>query len=306
MAEQGQQGGDLAAPTTRVSGAPPRSPAISAPANPPPQGAEAAIDRTRGQQSQDNPRSRGYRPPAPWQPQRQSAEGQQQHGEPGAAGDQQQQQGQRQPSAEPQTIRIGDVDYTADQVNEALRFKSEQDIRKGGLPSSPDAYEIKLPADFRLPDGIKFEFDRNSAELKNFQALAHARGLDQQTFSEALGIYAANRIGEQQTLASGRNAEMAKLGSAAHNRIAAVETWLKSQVGAKANLIVNQLKNFPVASMVEMFEQLARNASHQGSTPYSQSGRSQEDTTGKIAGYESMSYMERRAAQDAQRQRGRG
>lgn len=295
------------------SGSAPQSAAvqITKPANPPPQGAERAIDRTRPQQQ--NPRAQGYRPAPAWQPPnpRDAAAQSPQRGEQQSGEQQGQpvQQGEQQPGApaEPQTIKIGDVEYSADQVNDALRFKSEQDIRKSGLPASPDKYEIKLPADFRAPEGVNFQFDPNSAELQNFQRLAHARGLDQQTFSEALGIYAANRVGEQQNLAVARNAEMAKLGAAAGNRIAAIETWLKSQVGAKATLIVNQMKAFPVAGMVEMFEELARNASHQGSAAYSQSGRTQEDSTGRIANYDKLSFSEKRAAQDALNARlGRG
>ncbi|MGH6672355.1 MAG: hypothetical protein ACRECV_10340 [Xanthobacteraceae bacterium] len=253
----------------------------------PPAGAEAAIDRTRVAQS--NPRAAGYRPPgADWR-QAQQEGGQQQSAD-----------GQQQASAAPETFSIDGADYAADDVRAALKFKAEQDIRKSGLPASPDQYQLTLPADFKAPEGVKFEFDSNSAELQNFKRLAHARGLDQQTFSEALGIYAANRIGEQQQLGTARTAELAKLGSAAGNRIAAVETWLKSQVGARANLIVNQLKNFPVAGMVEMFEDLARNSSNQGSASYSQSGRQQEENQGKISGYEGMTFAQKRAAQDAQ------
>jgi hypothetical protein len=190
--------------------------------------------------------------------------------------------------------------------NDALKFHAEQQIRKSSLPAAAADYKVELPADFKPPEGVSFEFDKNSAELQNFQKLAHARGLDQQTFSEALGIYAANRIGEQQTLAVARNAEMQKLESAGANRISAVETWLKSQVGARANLIVAQLKNFPVAGMVEMFEHLARNASSQGGADYSQSGRQQEDNTGKIQNYENLSYAQKRAAQDQLNARMRG
>lgn len=215
-------------------------------------------------------------------------------------------QGQGDGSGTPQTVKIGDAEFSHEDVANALKFKSEQDIRKSGLPPTADGYKIELPADFQAPQGVRFEFDPNSADLKRARELAHARGVDQETFSDMLGVYAANKIAEQQTLGVARNAEMQKLGSAGPNRIAAVEMWLKSQVGGKANLIVAQLKNFPVAGMVEMFEQLARNASNQGGADYSQSGRQQEDNTGKIPGYENMSFAQKRAAQDAAAARGRG
>jgi hypothetical protein len=267
---------------------------VSRPANPPPEYHQSGIP--------ENPRTRGHSPAL-------DARGRPQQQDAGTGGQQSDaQRGQQDAGGTPPTIKIGDVEYSHDQVNDALRFKAEQDIRKSGLPATADGYKIELPAGFQAPEGVKFEFDQNSAELQNFRKLAHARGLDQTTFSEALGIYAANRIGEQQTLSVARNAEMTKLGSAAGQRIAAVETWLKSQVGAKANLIVAQLKNFPVAGMVEMFEQLARNASNQGGADYSQSGRQQEEPSGKIPGYDKMSFAEKRAAQDAlaARQQGRG
>lgn len=194
--------------------------------------------------------------------------------------------------------RIRD-DVFGKRVSELAAFKAESDIRKHSLPTSPDKYEIKLPPDFRAPEGVRFEFDANSADLKRARDIAHARGVDQETFSDMLGVYAATKIGEQQQLATARTAELAKLGSAAGQRIDAIDTWLHSQVGTKADLIVSQLKNYPVASMVEAFEELARQFSHQGSAPYSQSGRAQPENDGKIEGFDSMTFEQKRAAQDA-------
>ena len=125
-------------------------------------------------------RAQGYRPAPAWQDQ---VEGRStpDSGD-GAAG--RQQAG----TTAPQKVRIGDVEFSHDEVNDALRFKAETDIRKRLLPATPDNYEIKLPADFQAPDGVRFELDPNSAELKNFQRLAYTRGMDQETFSQALGI----------------------------------------------------------------------------------------------------------------------
>jgi len=267
---------------------------VSKPAAPPPEYSRPGIP--------ENPRSRGISPA------RDFREGQQrQQQAPGAPGGEQGQgEGQGQQPSTPQTVKIGEAEYSFDQVNEALKFHAEQQIRKSGLPAVPEGYKIELPKGFEEPHGVTFEFDQNSAELQNFRKLAHARGLDQDTFSQALGIYAANRIGEQQTLGVARNAEMQKLGSAGQNRIAAVEQWLKSQVGSRADIIVAQLKNFPVAGMVEMFEQLARNSSSQGGADYSQSGRQHEEPSGKIPGFENMSFAQKRAAQDQLNARMRG
>jgi hypothetical protein len=240
-----------------------------------PKPAAAAADGTTADRSQaENPRARGYSP----------------------------RDAREQPEAviEPR-VKINDVEYSESQVRDALAFKSEQEVRKQTLPQSPSGYEIKLPADFKTPEGVRFEFDKNDPGLARFQQLAHARGMDQQTFSDALGVYAANKIAEQQRLAPARAAELSKLGSAAEARIGAVETWLKARIGTKANLIGAQLRNFPVASMVEGFEEIMQQFSRQGGADFTQQGRSEpERPTGKIPGYENMSFTQRRVAQTAE------
>jgi hypothetical protein len=205
------------------------------------------------------------------------------------------------PASQERMVRIGETDFTEKQITDSLAAHAEQSVRKQSLPPSPDKYEIKLPADFKPPEGVKFEFDMNDPGLARFQQLAHARGMDQETFSDALGIYAANKISEQQQLGPARAAEMSKLGSAGENRIGAIETWLKARVGTKADLMVAQLRAYPVASMVEAFEGLMQQFSNQGGADFDQRGRSeQEQPTGKIAGYENMSFAQKRVAQMGQ------
>jgi hypothetical protein len=241
-----------------------------------PQPAAAAADGTTADRSQaENPRTRGYSPAR---------------------------DAREQPEAviEPR-VKINDVEYSESQVRDALAFKSEQDVRKQTLPQSPNGYKIELPADFKVPEGVRFEFDKNDPGLARFQQLAHARGMDQQTFSDALGVYAANKIAEQQRLVPARAAELSKLGSAAEARIGAVETWLKARIGTKANLIGAQLRNFPVASMVEGFEEIMQQFSRQGGADFDQRGRAPEEKpTGKIPGYENMSFTQKRVAQMGQ------
>jgi hypothetical protein len=205
------------------------------------------------------------------------------------------------PEPAEQKIKVGSAEYSAEELNAAAAHKVETDLRKASLPPSPDKYEAKLPADFKPPEGVTFELDQNSPELKRFRDLAHARGVDQDTFSDMLGVYAATKIGEQQHLATARNAEMNKLGSAATQRIDAIETWLKARAGEKSKITISQLRNYPVAGVVEMFEGLIRQFSNQGGADYSQSGRNNDQPdANKIPGYATMSFEQRRAAQDAQ------
>jgi hypothetical protein len=196
-------------------------------------------------------------------------------------------------------VKFGDgTEYSESQVRDALAHKAEQEIRKQGLPQSPTGYEIKLPADFKAPEGIKFEFDLTDPGLAQFRQLAHARGMDQKTFSDALGVYAANKIAEQQKLGTARAAELGKLGSAANARIDAIETWLKSKIGARAGLFVGQMRNFPVAAMVESFEEIIRGASNQGGADFSQSGRQQQEPAPQVPAFDGTNFGQVRAAQD--------
>jgi hypothetical protein len=206
---------------------------------------------------------------------------------------------QQQDSVIEAKVKLGDAEYTESEVRNALAHKAEQEIRKQGLPQSPTGYEIKLPADFKAPEGIKFEFDLTDPGLAQFRQLAHSRGMDQQTFSDALGVYAANKIAEQQKLGTARAAELGKLGSAANQRIDAIETWLKSRIGAKAGLFVGQMRNYPVAAMVEGFEDIIRGSSNQGGVDFSQSGRQQQEPAPQVPAFDGSNFGQVRAAQDA-------
>lgn len=196
-------------------------------------------------------------------------------------------------------------DVFGKRVGDLAAFKAEQDIRKNSLPAAPDKYEVKLPQGFQPPAGIEFQFDMNDPAIAEARKVAHARGVDQETFSDMLGVYAATKIAEQTRLAGARDAEMSKLGSAAQNRIEAVSTWLKGRVGTKADVLVNQLAKFPHAGLVESLEEIIRQFSHQGGAQFDQRGRQQQEETGKIPGYENMSFKERRVAQ-MQQANGRG
>jgi hypothetical protein len=195
-------------------------------------------------------------------------------------------------------VRLADgTEVPEADLREALSFRAEHNARKATLPASVDGYELKLPPDFKAPEGMRFEFDKNDPLLKTSRELALKRGLDQGTYSDFLGLYAASKITEQQMLGRARDAELAKLGSAAPQRVEAVQNWLKGRIGAKADVLVNQLAKFPHSRLVESFEGLMSQFSRQGGADFSQSGRQQQEEPGKIPGYENMNFQQRRVAQ---------
>lgn len=194
-------------------------------------------------------------------------------------------------------IKLGDQEFAEQELRDALGFKAEHEVRKANLPQSPDGYEVALPSDFKAPEGVKFEFDMNDPVLAQARQLAHARGLDQETFSSLLSLYAADKIGTQMQLANARNAEIQKLGTAASARINGLETWLKARVGSDADVLVNQMRAFPHAGMVRAFEKIVASFSNQGAVDFSQSGRVQEEAKGRIPGFENMDFKQQRVAQ---------
>lgn len=193
-------------------------------------------------------------------------------------------------------------DFTA-HFNQLSAFKAEQDVRAAAIPASADKYEVKLPEGFKPPEGMAFEFNADDPALAEARKAALELKLDQAGFSRVLGIYAATKLAEQQQVAAGRTAEMAKLGSAGEARIAAVETWLTAKVGDKASTMIATLKQYPVAANVEALEGIIRAFSAQGGTSFTQSHRETQEDAGKIPGFEKMSFAEQRLAQDQMRAR---
>jgi hypothetical protein len=147
-----------------------------------------------------------------------------------------------------------------------------------------------------MPAGQKFEFDPNAPELIQARAMAHAKGWTQQDFSDALGVFAAAKVGEEAQIASARAAEVAKLGATGPTRIDAVTQWMDAQgLGALKSTMVT-------AAQVQAWEAHITRLSSQGTMPFSQQHRTAPED-GKIPGYENMNFEQRRHAQELQRAR---
>jgi hypothetical protein len=205
-------------------------------------------------------------------------------------------------AAAPDKITIDGAEWTHDQIREAISHRVEFDARRAALPKAPNEYQATLPTDFQAPAGVRFEFDAQDPALARARDIALKRGIDQETFSDMLGVYAATKIGEQERSAALIQANRDKLGAAADNRINAIDTWLKARVGDKAKPMIAALKAFPVVETVEAFEGIMRAFTNQGGANFTQSGRSESQPEGNIPSLRSgASFASVRAAQDAAR-----
>ena len=82
---------------------------------------------------------------------------------------QQQQQPQEQ---QPAIIRVGDADFSVDELRSAIAAKAEADVRKNTLPKSDAEYLARNSADFKLPEGVSFQFDERDPLLANVRKVA--------------------------------------------------------------------------------------------------------------------------------------
>lgn len=195
-------------------------------------------------------------------------------------------------------VSVGGKEYAEREISDLLADKVQRDLAKAGLPASPDKYEARLPENFKAPEGMQFELNAEDPAFRQFREIAHRRGLDQDTFSEALGVYASVKVAELSQINHARQVQLDALGAAGQARIDAIETWLTAKVGDKAVVMISTLKNFPVAANVEAFEGIIRAFTSQGGSAFSQSHRAEQDPSGTIAGFEGMSFEQRRYAQD--------
>jgi hypothetical protein len=253
-----------------------------------------AIDKATPRHA-DNPHTRGH---SPARDAREAAAVRQ-------AGDQQQpgdQPGDQQQQQAGAKIKVGDVELTDIELKDLMRFKGEQDARKLTLPATADAYELKLPEDFKLPSGVaNFEFNKNDPTIARARELAHARGLDQQTFSDFLSVYAAERVAEATKIETARQNQIRLLGAMGPNRIDAVKTWAHGILGSELGGAIEGM--LVTAKHVEAFEKFMGRMANQGGAQFSQSHRQNEPPAGTIPGYDNMTFAQKRAAQMNQNSR---
>jgi len=172
----------------------------------------------------------------------------------------------------------------------ATRIAAE-DVRKGSLPQTPDAYKVELPADFTPPAGVEFKLDTSNPALGQLKAVAHKHGMTQEAVNELIGVYAGNEVGTEARIKAAASAEVAKLGPSGPARVDAVTRFMDaSGLGALKSTLVT-------AAQVEAMEAHITRLSTQGGASFTQSHRVPPDAN-QIPNYDGMTFAQRREAQD--------
>jgi hypothetical protein len=185
------------------------------------------------------------------------------------------------PTVEGDTLRLGDLELTAEEARGLLTAKADADLRKASLPATPADYKAELPLDFQAPAGIEIKINEADPLLADARRWAHAKGWDQATFSEMVALYAGAQAREQATFAAAHAAEVAKMGANGSQRVTAIESFLRGHVGD--DLAKGMRAMLVTADIVKGFEKLAAKFSSQGAANFSQSHREPREVDGRVS-----------------------
>lgn len=103
---------------------------------------------------------------------------------------------------------------------------------KADVPAEGEAYDLALPADFKVPEGLAVEFKADDPLWAKFQEIGKANGVDKATFGQFVGAFAEYQIAQQTADVDAYVAEKTALGANADVRIKAGTDWLKANLKA--------------------------------------------------------------------------
>jgi hypothetical protein len=179
-------------------------------------------------------------------------------------------------------------------LNELSAFKAEQDSRSAARPEKPDGYEVKLPADFKLPEGVtlpegqKIQVNADDPRVAAGREFVHRMGGTQSDFENLVGIVASMDIQENIALDKAQKAEVEKLGSRGVERSAAVSAWLDAKGAGALKIALFR------ADQIEAVERLMSANRHD--TPGRPGAERDGKPSGQIEGYDRMNFRQRMAA----------
>jgi hypothetical protein len=147
-------------------------------------------------------------------------------------------------------------------LEDLTAFKAGEESRRAAVPEKADAYELKLPADFKLGEGEAFEIDPSDPLFAFGREVAHKAGFDQAGFEGLVGMYAQMRVAEAKELNAAVEAQRAALGTKSRERVEAANTFLTAKLGKDAGAIFEHV--LMTKTGVEAVEKLMRLASGGG------------------------------------------
>jgi hypothetical protein len=197
-------------------------------------------------------------------------------------------------------LKFGDLELTSADIEGLLQRRALEQSRAATLPATADLYQLTLPSDFKMPDGVEWAWNEShpvtGAILARAREIAHANGMSQAAFSEMLALHAANEIQTQQLFNRARASELDKLGAMGPARIDAVRDFIRGIVGDAAPHLLRVLEAAPMASTIVGFERLMDRwvNQHGGGNPGGgRDGASSQVPHASQAEYDAMTYHQK-------------
>jgi hypothetical protein len=164
-------------------------------------------------------------------------------------------------------------------------FEAGDKVRRATLPPSATDYKAELPTDFKVPDGIKYEFKPNDPLLYQarqlFYDIDQGKISGQEAFSKALGLFAAGQVSSAQQIQEGQNAEIAKLGANGQSRVAALRSFWRAYLGEAAG--DRRFGHLWTAQDVIDAEIEVAKITRQGGAPFRGNGREPPQQSGRVS-----------------------
>lgn len=204
----------------------------------------------------------------------------------------------------PETMWDADKGFKKADYDALVAHKAESDSRAASVPDSGDKYEVKLPASFKVPEGIELAqgeslINADDPRVGALREHAVANKLTQADFEQLLGLGAQMDLAERGRLNDAVKKERDKLGTRAGDRVKSVTTWLDAKLGAERAAALHSMMF--TAQQVEAFESLMQ--LNRGDVP-GNPGASRGNSDGsQIASNTNMSFREKMAAIDAAKAR---
>jgi hypothetical protein len=193
-------------------------------------------------------------------------------------------------------FKVGEFDVSEQEIRDLLSGKAERDLARTQIPAQPADYKVEVPATADLPEGAAVALKNDpatAAMIDAAQRWAHKNGLSQAAFNELVAIQAHGVIAEQQNYARLSAANLDALGSRGPQRIDALTTWIRGEVGdTDAKPIIATMAT---AAHVRFFEKMHQKITSQGASPFRQTGRDVEPRGVSEDAWNAMSYGEKKA-----------
>ena len=164
-------------------------------------------------------------------------------------------------------------------------FEAGDKVRRSTLPPSPNDYKAEFTSDFKVPDGIKYEFNANDPLLHQARTIMHdidqGKLSGQQAFSKLLELYAGGQVASQQQIQTARNAEVQKLGATGPTRIDALTTFFRAYLGDAAGN--RRMQRIFTAQDVMDAETEVSKITSQGGAGFRGNGRTPPEVPGRLS-----------------------